>query len=869
MTLRDKDLSEALQNSGKKPESGLNAPDSSDSNSGETAHAQHDPVAAARKEIADHEESDRSRSLLGRATSFFYSKDEDSLARLKQLTSDYDHAVKQGDKEAAAKIQKDLSGKLEEDKRYLAMKDDIAHYGSSFVKTAALFSRGEVGLVTTAASYALDQINSKNRDHWAVDGTLGLGKGLATRGVFELLGHTELGAVNKGMLLGIGNRFSDLALTRQTWEGGLGSGTSKVLGGMGSLENLATDGIVFGLAHGLGFAGEKAAGDMSKSPVLSSMFTASTFGLLSGGAGEVNRQRDAEHRSFGSFDYGKIARAGFTEAAIDGLAGAPGGFQSAAASRAPSEYRTPPELRPNSLSERLNGSKISPTSLAFTDIVLHMPEDRAADSTAASLDFTTSAKEKVSGSGIAKLWWPERDIYNLSSEQRYELLQHIRTPLFQEAPINDFSRRIIDATRDWTDITHLKNQSKTQRDALFEATRHVQQMVDDGVIPIHLAARTHEHALIEEELADKPDELSKYRQYTDARNKYSQTTEALRTELDRRASDLTQTINEFARAHGLPSIRVSHAQDLGAAAANYNTGTGIMTIRDERLLSPDRTAELVGSTYHELVHSEQDVIIMRSVADELGIGKMATAEQIAEMQKRLLETAKINADMKRVVQVLKLRDGVPLTEEEKERADLLAQGFRINKRVDYKDTGDDFRMIARELKIIDEKNAGYILTDKLMNSKSGLLSKHLFGDTTPPKEVKAIMNRLEQFHDDSDVPWDDALVRRFYKNLLTRRLNEINEYRQQQYADYMAGEHEKEAWGVGERARFLAKHMLDTISGAADVAANSRIVPMPRANDNAPVPANDNQQQRNLGIAANLRGAAMNLEFSDPDEGSS
>lgn len=302
-----------------------------------------DPVALARQAIALHEKKDTCRSYLGKAISFVTRGDEKALENLKQLTENYDRAVKSGNTQQAEQIKQALSKAIERDTRQLERQDDIAHYGAGFLKAAGLFMRGKAGLFGTAAAYVLDQMNPNDAPTTqALDGGLGLTKGLALKGIFHRLGQAEVGIAAKGVGLGVSSRFADLALTRQTYldAGGnyrLEAGLGHIAVATVSREALLTDVVVFGVAHGIVRGSNSIThGAIDRSPLASTMLTAGSFGLLSGSSAEVHKQL-AEGKSLSTLDYSKIVKKGLIQGTVDLAAGAPGGMQARAAMTPPVE----------------------------------------------------------------------------------------------------------------------------------------------------------------------------------------------------------------------------------------------------------------------------------------------------------------------------------------------------------------------------------------------------------------------------------------------------------------------------------------------------------------------------------------------------
>src|SRR5215813_623234 len=194
-----------------------------------------DELADLRRQIKSHEDHDESKSYLGRAISFVWGKDEQSLARLQDLQRQTESAQQSGDTQMAAKLQTQIADQVTADRKEVELQDEINHYAGGFLKTGALFLRGRLGLAGTIGVYALDQMNPRDSlKTQLTDMTLGMAKGGLMKGAFHLVGQKDVPVALKGVGLGITSRVLDLGLTRSTYmspngEFSLGTGLSNTV----------------------------------------------------------------------------------------------------------------------------------------------------------------------------------------------------------------------------------------------------------------------------------------------------------------------------------------------------------------------------------------------------------------------------------------------------------------------------------------------------------------------------------------------------------------------------------------------------------------------------------------------------------------
>ncbi len=282
-----------------------------------------------RLRIEVHDKEADSRSVLKRAVgsiSSVFVGDEASVDHLREVYLQQQQNLKDGKAVDTAAIQT----LIKSDREAAHLQTEVVHYGSQGLKTVGLFMRGRVGLAGTVGLYALDQIRPGDsfKDQLA-DATLGAAKGGLMKGAFHFMGDKPVGIAAKGVGLGVSSRVLELGLTRQTYldksgEFSLGKGLSETVLGTFNKTALAADVVIFGAAHGLLRGANSASlGRIDKSPMLTTMFTGTTFGMSSGATSEIMRQNAAGEQ----FDLGKVVKRSLIQGAIDTLAAAPGGVQ--------------------------------------------------------------------------------------------------------------------------------------------------------------------------------------------------------------------------------------------------------------------------------------------------------------------------------------------------------------------------------------------------------------------------------------------------------------------------------------------------------------------------------------------------------------
>lgn len=287
---------------------------------------QKEPVARAlSREIAEHKRQVDSQSYLDRGISFLGDSFSGSSESLKKLEALQTEAAKGEPNQAR---EKEMLHAIADDQTALETDAEITKYGSGMVQTAGLFISGKKGLALTAVSFAAasakpaDPLSTR-----ALDMTLGVTKGLVTRGVFGTIAKSGLDIPSKALVMGGSSRLTDSLFTRQTYLNPA-DGTVDLTGAAGRIvkntakpEAVAADLLVFGGGQ-LAMSSPMVRQFAERSPLRATIASAAAFGFAGGGAEEASRQIAA-----GQFDINKIVARGIARGATDMVAAVPGGVQ--------------------------------------------------------------------------------------------------------------------------------------------------------------------------------------------------------------------------------------------------------------------------------------------------------------------------------------------------------------------------------------------------------------------------------------------------------------------------------------------------------------------------------------------------------------
>lgn len=215
------------------------------------------------------------------------------------------------------------------------IQSEVSYYGANFLKTAALFMPGKVGLAGTVVLSAIDQASAgSDAKGQVIDLVLGGIKGAGMRGVMHMMGSERLpeflsSPAAKGVAFGFANRSLDTALNRGSYFDNNSNFSTTTLGGnfVNNVLNpkaLISDAATFTIAHGL-FTGVSRLNPalFERSPVARTVATSATFGISGGATNEIERQQNAHEK----FDITKVMGRALLQGTIDAAAGVPGGMR--------------------------------------------------------------------------------------------------------------------------------------------------------------------------------------------------------------------------------------------------------------------------------------------------------------------------------------------------------------------------------------------------------------------------------------------------------------------------------------------------------------------------------------------------------------
>ncbi|MBX9692215.1 MAG: hypothetical protein K2Z81_07525, partial [Cyanobacteria bacterium] len=280
-----------------------------------------------------------------------------------------------------------------------------------------------------------------------------------------------------------------------------------------------------------------------------------------------------------------------------------------------------------------------------------------------------------------------------------------------------------------------------------------------------------------------------------------------------RAERLEKAISELC-GDKMPGVKVKVGNQ-----ASYDPGSGEITVPFESLLSKSGGVELIADLFHEFVHSQQDALIMKRIADQLGIDKIETAEEFNKFNEAYEKAtgsklAPIDFEGERqetfLDRVLQQRSGTKLSEQEARKADELAQSFREAYPIgrEYRALEARFKMARQELTALrtgsDTIRAAESLVQRLTGPDGDFLAEQLFGSKDPaawPEEVRRLVENWRKTAKDGQgnaKTWNEQEAREILERQLVARMEQTNLDRKGLYEKYRSPLHEQEAHLLAE-----------------------------------------------------------------------
>jgi hypothetical protein len=309
-----------------------------------------------------------------------------------------------------------------------------------------------------------------------------------------------------------------------------------------------------------------------------------------------------------------------------------------------------------------------------------------------------------------------------------------------------------------------------------------------------------------------------------ARQQRNSTSLALYNVLSRRSREIQSAVNGFAREEGLlpVDVRVDNGSDSGAG---YRLGTLYLS---GKLLSVAKfNSQTSGIIFHELIHFEQDQTVIKRVADQVGIGATADADQLASLRQNLPQyrEAAANKDWKirRVLNtfldsVLAHRNGKPLSQSESARADRLLAANEKYFDPTADQTSDTIAAMnnVREFARRPPLDTPFILTKLARRPQE-------YGFGKQPEELRPLIEKARShykegadFYKQLAIDAESPMKRLFSSdevmqvaNVMSRQYRllakQLRKLSRQSYRQYMDNDLEREAYAGGELAHLSAQ----------------------------------------------------------------
>lgn len=542
------------------------------------------------------------------------------------------------------------------------IRDEFENYTSQFITGVPLFVGGTRGMALSAALYGLNQAKAgDSTEHKLIDFGLGALKGAGTKWAFDRLGAKKSwNFAAKGVAMGASARGFEVGLSRENWFDRNGkftpiSGVYSTGSSMFHPLSLATDIVTFGSAHyGIKYADALTKGAIQASPRLQHLVTGTTFGFTSGALGEVQRQLNDPH---GHFDpLAIIGRGGVS--ALTMSAAAASGFGLTARGV---DSVVQPKTESFTAFNRLKGDLSRIRSLLSGKAVQSEQASSAVVETSEEvrrpLDQTTHHSPSLEPGAAAD---HPTSFEHLSLEERRDV---VRRQLETLEP----------ASRDWADLTHSRRPIYDYwqaRDQLAQELARQGMPVGDGSLETLMRQRRTSGVASEQEIL-LDDELTRLKQL-DAN--------AITT-FEQRLCTLQNSVNQSCTENGKPPCHLVVSELSPLLDGAYDLGRNEITIRFNDLLAPDSALRVRESLVHELVHHAQDLLIIRSIAQALGVTAPASGGENQSSMQNLLDVYEdrtgypLNRDF--ATEVLRTyQSSAPLTEQEMIHAGNLAESIR-------------------------------------------------------------------------------------------------------------------------------------------------------------------------------------------------
>ncbi len=392
------------------------------------------------------------------------------------------------------------------------------------------------------------------------------------------------------------------------------------------------------------------------------------------------------------------------------------------------------------------------------------------------------------------------DVGVWEGKERSELLRKIRqtaeSPIGTEAALTASIRTLAEATRSWNgNSLEPVQEYLTQARSKAEAAKNERLRIAQA--NPFLAAEDPVRLITDKALINSfPTYREALRKEFEADAEVAAAEQHLDTQLDARKEHLQSALDKITARHGLPSIEFDYLKGKNASG-EYSNGHGKLAVDRDFMVGDTLKTQSLDLTLHELTHFEQDVLVIRRMADGLGIGKKANPEQLDQLAKAY-DVLTGDAPSRGFLQnVLENRAGKPLSSQQIARADELLQSFQFYSREGYSkgdfkemDQLDKLRSLLRQTTTDDGLTR---LRNQLATDAT--LSSLLLGDQA---ETSTLANRsmFANFYDQNSA-----------HSFIRSKAVELEPAARQRYTGYIGSKLETDAWSVGLLTQIKARSL--------------------------------------------------------------
>lgn len=269
---------------------------------------------------------------------------------------------------------------------------------------------------------------------------------------------------------------------------------------------------------------------------------------------------------------------------------------------------------------------------------------------------------------------------------------------------------------------------------------------------------------------------------------------------------LQNAFDELSDKFSLPRVNVQFDKDLDALGMHY-FGTNDVLVKQSHLES-ENYARLFGTSAHEFTHVEEASLIVRRIADKLGVGSEATPEQLKLLQDAFKAEAgpPLTADF--AAGVLKVRNGRLLSYDENVRAENILQGYVSDRNRLFENHLAESEMSKlTELqddvhakptwKILSEYHGQHLSPESEATLEREDVLRWIVRQRNP--EFDRLVKTLEVDETGKPVAWsDDAdlAARKSLTAFLEPRMDVLHDLLEEHKKGYYASFHEQEAHGT-------------------------------------------------------------------------